>query len=187
MSAEGQISWRPAQAKRRALGYMRARMSRKGRPVDSDDRKDNFATGEDGSSLVEFALTLTALFTLLFCFMELCLVFYSYDLISELARQGTRYAMVRSGTCLTSGNSSCTASATQVNTFVTSIGLPNLARGSIVAATSYCPPASTTCTSTNTVGQVVQVKVTYAFPITMHFVPKDSLTLTSISRMTIVQ
>jgi hypothetical protein len=37
------------------------------------------------------------------------------------------------------------------------------------------------------VGSTVQVKVTYVFPITMPFVPKNSITMTSTSVMYILQ
>ena len=60
------------------------------------------AGGEAGSALIETAASLPVLFVLIFCFMELCMAFYSYDMISESAREGTRYAMMLSSTCTNS-------------------------------------------------------------------------------------
>jgi hypothetical protein len=112
--------------------------------------------------------------------MELCLAFYSYDLISECAREGTRYAMVRGATCPTAASPTCEATAAQVNTYVSSISLPNLGGGTMTVDTTY-PDGN------ESVGSRVQVKVTYAFPIQMPFVPKKALSMTSTSVMYIVQ
>jgi Flp pilus assembly protein TadG len=135
---------------------------------------------EDGSTLVEFALTLPVLMTLLFCFMEMCLAFYTKDMISECAREGTRYAMYRGASCPTASNPTCEVSSSQVNTYVTGLGWPNLAGGTMTVATSY-PNGN------EAVGSQVQVKVSYTFPITMPLVPKNALALQSTSTMYILQ
>jgi Flp pilus assembly protein TadG len=135
---------------------------------------------EDGSALIEFALTLPTLCGLLFCFLELCLLFYSYDMISESAREGTRYAIVRGASCQTTAGASCETTAAQVNTYVSNLGWPNLAGGTMVVDTTY-PKGS------DAVGNPVQIKVTYTFRITMHFVPTNSISLSSTSVMYILQ
>jgi Flp pilus assembly protein TadG len=135
---------------------------------------------ENGQSMVEFAVTLPVLFTLIFCFMEMCLAFYTHNMISELAREGTRYAMVRGSSCLTSASSSCQATASQVNTFVSGIGFPNLGGGTMTVAASY-PDGNAA------IGSRVQVLITYVFPITMPFVPTNSISMSSTSVTTIVQ
>ncbi len=144
-------------------------------------RREAGLTGsEDGSALIEFALTFTALLTLMFCVMEMCLVFYSYDMISDCAREGTRYAMVRGATCPTSASPTCEVTASQVNSFVSAIKVPNLGGGTMTPATTY-PDGN------ESPGSRVQVVVTYVFPIKMPFVPKNSLTMSSTSVMYIVQ
>jgi Flp pilus assembly protein TadG len=135
---------------------------------------------EEGSTLIEFALTFTVLLTLIFCVMELCLVFYSYDMISELAREGTRYAMVRGASCPTTASPTCEATASNVNSYVSGITLPNLGGGTITVATTYPD-------SNESVGSRVQVKVSYVFPIKMPFVPRTSINMASTSVMYIVQ
>ena len=135
---------------------------------------------ENGQSMVEFAVTLPVLFTLIFCFMEMCLAFYTHNMISELAREGTRYAMVRGSSCLTSASSSCQATASQVNTFVSGIGFPNLGGGTMTVAASY-PDGNAA------IGSRVQVLITYVFPISMPFVPTSSISMSSTSVTTIVQ
>jgi len=140
----------------------------------------NAARSEDGGSLIEMAVTLPLLFTLLFCFMELCLAFYSHDMISEAAREGSRYAIYHGATCPTSASPTCEATATQVNSYVTGLGWPNLAGGTMTVATTY-PNGN------ENVGSLVQVKITYVFAIHMVFVPTNSLTMTSTSKAYIIQ
>jgi len=144
------------------------------------DRKRQPAGGEDGSGLVEFAVTLPVLFTLIFCFMEMCLAFYSRQMISEAAREGTRYAMFHGASCPNSTSPTCEATATQVNSYVSGLGWPNVGGGTMTVATTY-PNGN------ESVGSLVQVKVTYVFAITMAFVPKSSLTMTSTSEAYILQ
>ena len=135
---------------------------------------------DEGSALIEMAVSLTALLTLLFCFMEICLAVYSVDLISELACEGSRYAMVRGAACPNTTSPTCEVTATEVNSYVSAITMPNLARGTITVATSY-PDGN------EAVGSRVRVKVTYLFPITMPFVPTSSSTMSTTSQMYIIQ
>jgi len=137
------------------------------------------AEREDGSALIEMAVTFPLLFTLLFCFMELCLAFYSRDMISEAAREGTRYAMFHGASCPNSSSPACEATATDVNSYVTGLGWPNLAGGAMTVDTTY-PDGN------ESVGSLVQVRITYVFTIHMAFVPANSLTMTSTSEAYIV-
>ena len=53
---------------------------------------------ETGSTLVETALSITILLVLVIGIMDACLMVYSYHFISNAAREGTRYAIVRGNT-----------------------------------------------------------------------------------------
>jgi Flp pilus assembly protein TadG len=141
---------------------------------------NDIAEGEDGSSLVEMALSYSVLFILLFCIMETCLAFYSQHMISEAARGGARYAMVHGSSCTTSTGSSCTLTSAQINTYVSGLVWPNIAGGTMSANTTY-PNGN------ENVGSEVQVQVTYTFKVTMPFVPKDTITLTSTSKVPILR
>jgi Flp pilus assembly protein TadG len=145
-----------------------------------DNRNRDLPGTEDGSALIEMALTLPILFALFFCFMELCLAFYSHEMISESAREGTRYAMVRGASCPTSANPTCEVTAAQVNAYVSGNGWPHLGSGTMTVATSY-PDGD------EAVNHHVQVTVTYVFKITMQFVPKNSIAMSSTSKRIIVQ
>ena len=142
-------------------------------------RKSYPARSEDGSSLIEFAVTLPTLFALIFCFIELCMAFYTYDMISESAREGTRYAMVRGASCPSTANPTCEATMAQVNAYVSGLGWPNVGGGKVTPVTFY--------DGAEAVGTHVQATVTYTFLITLPFVPTKSLSLSSTSKATIIQ
>jgi Flp pilus assembly protein TadG len=137
--------------------------------------------GEEGQSLVEFAISSTVLLTFIFSMAEATLAYYSYDMISESAREGTRYAMVRGSSCTTSGGSSCEATAAQVNSYVTSLGWPNLAGGTMTVNTTYPDGNENPQTSR------VLVSIQYVFPITLPFVPSRSISMNASSEGYIIQ
>ena len=55
--------------------------------------------GEAGSALVEFALASVIILTVLFGIIDMGRALYAYDWVSDAARRGTRYAMVRGTSC----------------------------------------------------------------------------------------
>jgi Flp pilus assembly protein TadG len=188
MVIEYQSRRRVHEALERAATLLRSVLQRK-RNVDVEhDRIPEREVRENGMTLVEMAVTLPVLFAFLFCFMELSLAFYTYNMISETAREGTRYAMVHGASCPTSANPTCKATAAQVDAYVLGIGWANLAGGTMTVCTYYNNNAcNTNPTGSETVGNPVKVTVTYVFPISMPFVPNNSLTIKSTSQMTIIQ
>ena len=134
---------------------------------------------EQGQSLVEFAITFSILMGFVFMFIEVCLMFYTYCMISECAREGTRYAAVHGSTCETAGLVSCTASADQVSSYVAQLGYPNLANGTMLVSTTF-PDGS------EVPGNHVQVTITYVFPVTLAFVPSSAWKMSTSSTMTIL-
>ena len=54
---------------------------------------------EQGSAMIEFALSLTVLLTLLFGIIDVGRALYAYDWVYNAARQTTRWAMVRGNPC----------------------------------------------------------------------------------------
>jgi Flp pilus assembly protein TadG len=80
---------------------------------------------ERGSTLVEIALTITVLLTLIFGVIEVGLMLYTYHFVSYAAREGTRYAIVRGSTC--SGfSSACPATASDIQNYVSNLGFPGI-------------------------------------------------------------
>lgn len=173
--------------------------------------------GDRGNTLVETALSIAVLLTLLVGIIECGLMIYSYHFISNAARQGARYAIVRgstwyqppwnnvaSSTCAAYSDSGCTASIGNIQDYVKSLAFPGIDTANIlVTPTSYLSVGGTACgnpvvTGTsnpdttkpptcNAYGNVIQVKVQYTFPLSIPFVPKKSITMSSTSMMAITQ
>jgi Flp pilus assembly protein TadG len=153
-----------------------------------DDRSGNPASRDEGGSLIEFAVTLPVLFGLIFCFMETCMALYTYEMISNSARQGTRYAMVRGAACPSATNPTCEVTAAQVNTYVSGLGWPNVGGGQVTPTTCYFSSGNSCSSSgSESPGSTVQVTVSYTFQVTMPFVPKQSITMSSTAKATIIQ
>jgi len=184
MTFSGFSFWlKPMAAARRSL----PRLLRRGyRFCAQLNQGKNPLQGERGQVLVEFALTLPILLMFVFGLMELCLAFYTHEYISELAREGTRYAIVHGSTCVTSpGGASCTASstasdATSVATYVQGRGWPNLGGGTLTPVVTYL-------NNDKAPGHQVRVSITYQFPYNIPFIPATVLSMTSSSTMTILQ
>lgn len=136
--------------------------------------------GEHGQSLVEFALTSSVLLSFIFCLIESSLAFYSFNMISEAAREGARYAMVRGSSCVTSTSSSCTVTAAQVNSYVTGLGWPNLGGGTLTPSTTF-PDGNQNRASR------VQVTVQYVLPVRVPYVPVRTMSMSATSVAYIVQ
>ena len=81
-----------------------------------DSETTRRARREAGGTLVEFALSATILLTLVFGVMAMCMALYIYHFVSDAAREGARYAMVRGSSCSTYGKftSDCPLSTTAV-------------------------------------------------------------------------
>ena len=146
---------------------------------------------ERGSALVEFALSVTIMATLLFGTMAMSLALYSYHFIAEAAREGSRYAMVRGSSCTAySGfTSACPATPAQIQTYVRSLNFPgiNPNQMTVIAAFSAYPTGGTCTPSSlcNNPGNQVTVTVSYQLPVSIPFVPARTLTMTSRSQMVI--
>jgi Flp pilus assembly protein TadG len=161
------------------------------------NRKAQYSLREDGASIVEMALASAVVFAMLFGVIYFSMTLYTYHYISEAAREGSRYAMVRgSASCTNTPNlTNCNALNTQIQTYVRDLGYPGLdaANKMTVTTTWYNPSASlsspTVCTTgtCNAPGNIVQVQVVYTYPLSVPFYGKKTLSLTSTSEMVIAQ
>jgi hypothetical protein len=144
-------------------------------------RARNASRGETGSSLVESSLCLMIAFCMMFGLIEVSLACYAREYISEVAYEGTRYAMVRGSTCETSLGASCTTTTTAVSTYVSSgTGLPNLAGGAMTVTTTF-PDGN------ESPGSRVKIAISYAFPYHIPLVTRSTLTMTTASEVYFVQ
>lgn len=141
---------------------------------------------ENGQSTVEFALTMPILLAFIFGFIQICFAFYSHAYISELAREGCRYAAFHGPSCKTSAGASCevtnttgTSSYPSVQGYISEIGLPNLGGGTVSSNATY-PDGEL-------VNEPVVVVVTYTFPYHIPWIKNSTLRFSSTSEMYIVQ
>src|SRR6202011_3533565 len=89
----------------RTVMHMRSIFQQKFDPALKRARRDTKARSEEGSAIMETAMSSLILLTFMFGVMEAAFALYSYHFISEAAREGARYAIVRGSTV----GSACTA------------------------------------------------------------------------------
>jgi TadE-like protein len=140
-----------------------------------------FLRDESAESMVSFALSASILFMFIFGLTNMCLAFYTYESISELAREGVRYAIVHGSTCQTASGSSCEVTSAQVNSYVQGLGIPNVGGGTMSVNTTYpdggeAPDADR-----------VQITVSYSFPWHIPFSGSQTVSMSSTSEMYIIQ
>jgi Flp pilus assembly protein TadG len=146
-------------------------------------RRDFFlplVRSECGEALIMQGLSLPILLSFVFGLMQVCLLYYSWEMTSEVARQGARYAIVHGSTCETTSGSSCTVTAAQVESYATGLGWPNLGGGTMSVVATFPDGAQTP-------GDRVLVTVTYHFPYKIPWVTSTTEIISSSSEMYIMQ
>jgi len=153
-----------------------------------------------GSALVEHAIVLIVLMMFLFGIMDFSRFLYVYHFVSEVAREGTRYAAVRGSSFSTecgTGSSpktyACYVTAADIQTYVQGLAPMGITSSSVTINTtaSYVWPgkvpsgASGTCSTTNgpngspdNPGCLVVVTVSYPFKFIMPLLPSRTATYT---------
>lgn len=149
---------------------------------------------ENGSSLVELAISASVLLVMIFGIMDVSRALYTWHFVSWAAQSGTRYAIVRgarwSGTSCTSTTTvACAATAANVQSFVQGLAPPGVTSSSVLATTTWpgTTPGGTSCSTANGDGCLVQVTVTYTFAFLQPFLPSAGITLSSTSEQVIQQ
>jgi Flp pilus assembly protein TadG len=155
------------------------------------------ALAEEGAAVVEMALSSVVLFAVFFGIFQVSLACYTYNYVSDAAREGSRWAIVRGGaSCKNTGITNCGASATDISNYVKNLGYPGINSTAYMTVTTnwYSPSAGTPTTWTlcsgsgcNTPGNLVKVVVSYAFPLSVPFVPANTISVSSTSQMVIAQ
>jgi len=158
--------------------------------------------GEDGASLVETAISCLILIPVLFGIIQLSFALYCYTYAANAARMGARWAMVRGAGCTGNFNAAyCSpvdasgtgATANDIAQYVKGLGFPF--SGNVTTSVKWCtysgstPATWTACSTTqnNSLGNQVQVKVSYAYPLIIPFLPSNTASIGSVASMTIVQ
>lgn len=138
-----------------------------------------------GQTLVEFAFASVLFFATVFGIMSYGIAVYRYDLVANLAQEGTRWASVRG-----SGHASPIAAASEadVRTYVQGQGA-----GLTLIVDVYTVNSSKTCTTTHVdpstlaEGSGFCVKVTNLFTPFTTLIPNSTLTLQSSAQMVMVR
>ena len=156
------------------------------------------AVDNEGATAVELALSAIILYAFIFGIMNMSLGIYAYHFISEAAREGARYAIVRGSSagggtaCASYNNGNCQASASQVSQYVKGFTFPGVSEGLMTVTTTWsaytpgvaCPNAPAVC---NGPGDLVTVAVQYNYPVRIPLVTQKTLTMNSTSAMVISQ
>ena len=155
-------------------------------------RVQSLVCKEDGSEVVEFALTSTVFFALLLGIIEFGVCIYANNFVATAAQQGTRYAMVRgsdwTSACASTSSYGCAATTTNVQNYILSQphGGINLVAADITVTQMTTNADGATCVA-NSKGCQVKVKISYPFQLNIPLLPASysTVTLTSTSIETI--
>ena len=165
------------------------------------------AREERGSALVEFAVTVPLVLSLLFGVLQGIFAMYAYHYTAYAAQQGARFAMVRGYTwssnvaspCSTSAppnftvKYACTANSNDIQYYVQSLGAINPSNLTINTSSSYVWPGqnpdgtTTGCTTqSNSKGCLVRVTANYTFNF-VPYLPFTGLTMSATSEKVVAQ
>ena len=158
------------------------------------------ARGESGAALVEFALAASFILALFFGVIQFGYALYTFQFVNETAREMTRYAIVRGSACTGLPNCGFTDSGTTLQTYARStymypgMRMNNLTVTSkwytVVTSSGQYSSLSAPCASgagCNNPGDIVQVKVTYPFLLSIPFWSATTMTISNTSSMVISQ
>jgi Flp pilus assembly protein TadG len=125
------------------------------------------ARKDDGQSLVEFAFASVLFFMLVFGTIEFGLAIWQYNMVSDLAQEGARWASVRGS------SSTIPASASDLQTFVQS-------RSPGFTVTVTATPADPSAAAP---GGTISVRVQSSFSPVTALIPSTTLSLESTAKM----
>jgi Flp pilus assembly protein TadG len=136
--------------------------------------------GERGTALAEFAIASTFALVLMFGILDLGRSLYTYHLVANAARIGSRWALVRGSDCNTAG---CTATQATIQTYVQSQS-PGVDPALLTVTATYALVPSV-CSTAKAAG--CTVTVTAAYPFNFVAFPIAQINMSSASQMTISQ
>jgi Flp pilus assembly protein TadG len=153
---------------------------------------------EQGSNLVESALSSALFFVVLFGIVEFCWLFYAYHYVAFASREGSRYSIVRgSESCSNTPQlPNCNATADEIGTYVKDLGYGGINPNDVTVTVDTLVANNTSGTTTwsscggmscNAPGNQVQVTVSYAFPLSIPLWKEGTFNISSTSKMVIAQ
>jgi Flp pilus assembly protein TadG len=141
---------------------------------------------ERGSELVEFAFAIVILGMLMFGVVDFGRAAFAYHFVSDSAREGTRYAIVRGAAC--TALVGCNADPETIRTYVRSFATAGITPSQVNVDTNWPIESNSpsVCALTqNDPGCFVRIKVSYPFHFTL--LPLTTINLASQSEMAISQ
>lgn len=139
--------------------------------------------GERGSALVEFAIASLMALTMMLGIVDFARALYTYHLVANGARAGSRYAMVHGSSCTVSG---CPATSDQIQTYVRGLA-PGIDPSSLAVTTTWSTTSSCTDANGQGAGCLVTVSVSYPFRFIVPVLPRYTMTMRSSSQMVVSQ
>ena len=133
--------------------------------------------------MVETAIVMTVFMLMMFGIIEFGRAIYTYHMVDNAARIGSRFAIVHGSTCAHTGATDtwpCNADTTEVQNYVLSQSVDLDGQRLTIAPTW----PSNGCKAT---GCLVKVTAIYPFQFLIPFISTQSLTMTSTSEMVISQ
>lgn len=142
--------------------------------------------GEDGNSLVEFALVLILFMTMLFGIAGFGHALFAYHFVSHAAREASRWAAVNGSTCATDSSCSAPAGISDIQNYVKNMAPMGINSSQVTTTPSWPGTGPTVCgTTINAPGCTVVVQVSYNFSFIFPLIHTGPLTLSSTSEMII--
>lgn len=131
-----------------------------------------------GTAMVEFSIAATVLLFVVLAIMEFGQAMYVYNLVTNSARLGSRYAIVHGSMC-TFAN--CPASTADIQTYVRSIS-PNIDTTHLTVTTTWSAVPADSCNTApyKDPGCLVTVVASYPF---QSFGPFRAMSISSQSKM----
>ena len=133
-----------------------------------------------GTALVEFGIAASLVFIVLLGIVQFGNALSIYNLVSNAARLGTRYAIVRGSTCTFA---ECPVTASAVQTYVRSV-TPNVNSSSLTVTTAWSADAVDGCNTSPYQAPGCLVSVTVSYPLQAVW-PLNAVTISNTSQMVI--
>ena len=128
--------------------------------------------------MVEFSIAATALLFVLLAIMEFGQAMYVYNLVTNGARLGSRYAIVHGSMC-TFAN--CPAGSADIQTYVRSVS-PNIDTSQLTVTTTWSAVPADSCNTSPYKDPGCLVTVVASYPI-QSFGPFHAMAISSTSKM----
>ena len=171
---------------------MTSELQRKGNSKTARYRRGH-RLGQRGSSLVEQSFIIVFLLAMILGIIDFGRALYTYHFVSNVAREATRWASVRSGRNCNGVLSGCPPSNVNIQTtYKANMSTMGLDPNKITFTTTYAAPPSvgaTSCPAVNNLpGCMVHVDVKYDYTFLFApFIAAPPVTMTSSSEMLITQ